>query len=80
MGQLTDLLGRVQGGDAEARDALFAAAYAELHGLARGRLRHGGRHTFWTRPVWCTSRICDSRVRESFVPRTDAPSSPTRRK
>ena len=45
MGQLTDLLGRVQGGDAEARDALFAAAYAELHGLARGRLRHGGRHT-----------------------------------
>src|SRR4029077_3602823 len=45
MGQLTDLLGRIQGGDAEARDALFAAAYAELHGLARGRLRHGGRNT-----------------------------------
>lgn len=45
MGQLTDLLGRVQGGDAEARDALFAAAYAELHGLAQLRLRHGGRNT-----------------------------------
>jgi RNA polymerase sigma factor (TIGR02999 family) len=45
MGQLTDLLGRVQGGDVEARDALFAAAYAELHGLAQGRLRHGGRNT-----------------------------------
>jgi RNA polymerase sigma factor (TIGR02999 family) len=44
MGQLTDLLGRVQGGDAEARDALFAAAYAELHGLAQARLRHGGRN------------------------------------
>jgi RNA polymerase sigma factor (TIGR02999 family) len=43
MGQLTDLLGRVQGGDAEARDALFAAAYAELHGLAQARLRRGGR-------------------------------------
>ncbi len=43
MGQLTDLLGRVQGGDAEARDALFAAAYAELHRLAQARLRHGGR-------------------------------------
>jgi RNA polymerase sigma factor (TIGR02999 family) len=45
MGQLTDLLGRMQGGDAAARDALFAAAYAELHRLAQGRLRHGGRHT-----------------------------------
>lgn len=43
MGQLTDLLGRVQGGDAAARDALFAAAYAELHGLAQARLRRGGR-------------------------------------
>jgi RNA polymerase sigma factor (TIGR02999 family) len=45
MGELTDLLGRVQGGDAKARDALFAAAYAELHGLAQARLRHGGRDT-----------------------------------
>src|SRR5580692_1507317 len=45
MGQLTDLLGRIQRGDAQARDALFAAAYAELHGLAQGRLRHGGRNT-----------------------------------
>jgi RNA polymerase sigma factor (TIGR02999 family) len=45
MGQLTDLLGRMQDGDAEARDALFAAAYAELHGLAQARLRHGGRNT-----------------------------------
>jgi RNA polymerase sigma factor (TIGR02999 family) len=45
MGQLTDILGRVQSGDAEARDALFAAAYAELHGLAQARLRRGGHHT-----------------------------------
>jgi RNA polymerase sigma factor (TIGR02999 family) len=45
MGQLTDLLGRIQGGDAEAREALFAAAYAELHALAHARLRRGGRHT-----------------------------------
>src|SRR5579864_7062060 len=45
MGQLTDLLGRMQGGDAAARDALFAAAYVELHRLAQGRLRHGGRNT-----------------------------------
>ena len=44
MGQLTDLLGRVQGGDAKSRDALFVAAYAELHGLAQARLRHGGRN------------------------------------
>src|SRR5579864_4186551 len=44
MGQLTDLLGRIHGGDAKARDALFVAAYAELHGLAQARLRHGGRN------------------------------------
>ena len=34
MSQLTELLGRVQAGDAGARDALFAAAYSELHRLA----------------------------------------------
>jgi len=43
MNQLTELLGRLQAGDAEARDALFAAAYRELHRLARSRLRDGGR-------------------------------------
>jgi RNA polymerase sigma factor (TIGR02999 family) len=43
MSQLTVLLGRVQAGDRAARDALFAAAYAELHRLARARLRDGGR-------------------------------------
>jgi RNA polymerase sigma factor (TIGR02999 family) len=45
MSQLTELLGRVQAGDAGARDALFAAAYSELHRLARARLRDGGRNT-----------------------------------
>ncbi|HXW74630.1 MAG TPA: ECF-type sigma factor [Steroidobacteraceae bacterium] len=45
MGQLTDLLGRIQGGDAEAREALFAAAYVELHALAHARLSRGGRNT-----------------------------------
>jgi RNA polymerase sigma factor (TIGR02999 family) len=44
MGQLTDLLRRIHGGDAKARDALFVAAYAELHGLAQARLRRGGRN------------------------------------
>src|ERR1700722_13871747 len=43
MSQLTLLLGRIQAGDPAARDALFAAAYAELHRLARARLRDGGR-------------------------------------
>jgi RNA polymerase sigma factor (TIGR02999 family) len=43
MGQLTVLLERIQGGDTLARDALFAAAYAELHRLAHSRLRDGGR-------------------------------------
>jgi len=45
MNQLTELLGRLHAGDAEARNALFAAAYAELHRLARSRLRDGGRNT-----------------------------------
>jgi RNA polymerase sigma factor (TIGR02999 family) len=43
MNQLTELLGRMQSGDADARHALFAAAYPELHRLARARLRDGGR-------------------------------------
>jgi DNA-directed RNA polymerase specialized sigma24 family protein len=45
MSQLTELLGRIQAGDAKARDALFAAAYGELHRLAHARLRDGGRNT-----------------------------------
>jgi RNA polymerase sigma factor (TIGR02999 family) len=45
MTELTELLGRIQAGDTEARDALFASAYAELHRLARARLRDGGRNT-----------------------------------
>jgi RNA polymerase sigma factor (TIGR02999 family) len=43
MNQLTELLGRMQAGDPRASDALFTAAYAELHRLARARLRDGGR-------------------------------------
>jgi RNA polymerase sigma factor (TIGR02999 family) len=45
MTQLTELLGRLQAGDTGARDALFAAAYGELHRLAHARLRDGGRNT-----------------------------------
>ena len=45
MSQLTELLGRIQAGDTAARDALFAAAYSELHRLAHARLRDGGRNT-----------------------------------
>jgi RNA polymerase sigma factor (TIGR02999 family) len=44
MGQLTVLLNRIHAGDSTARDALFAAAYAELHRLAQARLRAGGRN------------------------------------
>ena len=43
MNQLTELLGRLQAGDPEARNALFEASYRELHRLARSRLRDGGR-------------------------------------
>src|SRR6202167_1761097 len=45
MNQLTELLRRMQAGDTEARDTLFAAAYTELHRIARARLRDGGRNT-----------------------------------
>ena len=44
MSQLTELLQRVQEGDSSARDALFSTAYAELHRLAKARLRGGGRN------------------------------------
>lgn len=43
--RLTELLARMHAGDARARDSLFDAAYAELHRLARVRLRDGGRNT-----------------------------------
>jgi RNA polymerase sigma factor (TIGR02999 family) len=58
MTQLTELLERMRAGDSQARDALFAAAYAELHQLARARLRKGGR-----------SRVLDttSLVHESYL-------------
>src|SRR5580698_1959448 len=45
MSQLTELLGRAQAGDLQARDVLFATAYNELHRLAHARLRDGGRNT-----------------------------------
>ena len=45
MEQLTRLLKQMQAGDAEARDALFAAAYGELRQLARSRLRRRDRNS-----------------------------------
>jgi RNA polymerase sigma factor (TIGR02999 family) len=45
MSRLTELLGQLEAGGPGARDALFAAAYTELHRLARTRLRDGGRNT-----------------------------------
>src|ERR1700720_4999125 len=45
MNQLTELLAQLRAGHPEARNALFAAAYSELHRLARSRLRDGGRNT-----------------------------------
>lgn len=45
MSRLTELLGQLEAGVPRARDALFAAAYTELHRLARTRLRDGGRNT-----------------------------------
>jgi len=45
MADITTLLDRMQSGDDEARDQLFAVAYADLRRLARARLRDGGRNT-----------------------------------
>jgi RNA polymerase sigma factor (TIGR02999 family) len=45
LGQITQLLARMQEGDDNARDALFAATYDELRRMARSRLRDGGRNT-----------------------------------
>jgi RNA polymerase sigma factor (TIGR02999 family) len=44
MSQITQLLSRMQAGDAGARDALFETTYQELRRLARSRLRDGGRN------------------------------------
>lgn len=45
MDDIGALLQRLQAGDAQARDALFAAAYDELRKLARSRLHKQGRVT-----------------------------------
>jgi RNA polymerase sigma factor (TIGR02999 family) len=45
MTEITQLLQQAQAGDANAREALFAAAYPALEKLARARLRDGGRNT-----------------------------------
>jgi len=45
MHQLTELIEKTKAGDIEARNRLFSAAYADLHRLARARLRGGGRST-----------------------------------
>ena len=45
MQTLTALIRQAQDGAQDARDQLFAAAYDELHKLARARLRDGGRNT-----------------------------------
>jgi len=45
MGELTQLLARMQAGDDSAREALFAACYHDLKRLAHSRLREGARNT-----------------------------------
>jgi RNA polymerase sigma factor (TIGR02999 family) len=45
MAEISELIRRMNAGDAGARDALFAAAYGELRKLARSRLHEMGRAT-----------------------------------
>ena len=44
MSEFGELLSAMREGDAQARDALFQAAYRDLHRLAHHRLRDGGRN------------------------------------
>ena len=39
---IAELIRTADGGDSAAASALFAALYAELHGIAERQLRHGG--------------------------------------
>jgi RNA polymerase sigma factor (TIGR02999 family) len=59
LGQITQLLARMQEGDDNARDALFAATYDELRRMARSRLRDGGRNTL----LDTTSLVAESYLR-----------------
>ena len=62
MTEITQLLQKVQAGDAGAREALFAAAYPFLEKLARARLRDGGRNTLLdTRGLVHESYLCYER-------------------
>lgn len=45
LSNISELIRRVNAGEAGAQDALFAAAYGELRKLARSRLHDGGRNT-----------------------------------
>jgi RNA polymerase sigma factor (TIGR02999 family) len=45
MGELTVLMQRAQGGDAEARGSIFALLYSDLRKLAHSRLAKNGRNT-----------------------------------
>ena len=45
LSNISELIGRVNAGEAGAQDALFAAAYGGLRKLARSRLHDGGRNT-----------------------------------
>ncbi len=74
MNQLTELLGRMQSGDADARHALYAAAYPELHRLARARLRDGGRNAVLdTTCLVHESYLALRAGRVSCAPRTAGP-------
>ena len=60
--QLTELLRRMKAGESGVRDALYAAAYADLHRLARARLREGVRDV-----VLDTTCLVHERDRKSVV-------------
>jgi RNA polymerase sigma factor (TIGR02999 family) len=44
IGHLATLVERAEAGDSEARNALFAALYSQLHRLAQAHLRRSGNH------------------------------------
>ncbi len=79
MTEITKLLQKAQTGDASAREALFAAAYPVLEGLAGRGCAMAGGTPCWTRAAWCTSPTSATRGAARCAPRTGVRFSHLRR-
>ena len=60
MTELTELLGRMQAGDAQAAMRCLRPLTPNCTGWRMHGCATGGAIRFWIPPAWCTSRICGS--------------------